>query len=127
MTILLDTCDFLWFISGDASLSRRTTQAIQDPSNVVFLSVVFLWEITLKHSLGKLPLPDLPERFIPAQREKHGIQSLPLTEDAVKKLSALPLLHRDPFDRMLICQAQEHGMIFASSDPLLKAYPASFL
>ena len=72
MRILLDTCEFLWFISGDAALAARTKQEVENPANEVFLSVVSFWEILIKHALGKLPLPQPPEIYIPAQRDLHG-------------------------------------------------------
>jgi PIN domain nuclease of toxin-antitoxin system len=90
---------------------------VQDPKNEVFLSVVSYWEICVKHSLGKLLLPDSPQNFVILQREKHRIASLSLEESAVGKLMGLPLHHRDPFDRMLICQALAGDLHFASSDP----------
>ncbi len=65
MRILLDTCEFLWLVSGDAKLSASAASAIRDPQNEVFLSVVSFWEISLKHSLGKLPLPQTPAQFVP--------------------------------------------------------------
>jgi len=65
MKILLDTCEFLWLVSGDAKLSAPVSAAVRDPNNQVFLSAVSFWEISLKHSLGKLPLPQPPAQFIP--------------------------------------------------------------
>ena len=127
MRILLDTCEFLWFVSGDTKLSPQVASAVRDPQNQVFLSTVSFWEISLKHGLGKLPLPQSPAQFVPLQREKHLIAPLALDEAAVGKLSGLPSLHRDPFDRMLICQAQAHGLTLASSDSLVRQYPVAFL
>ncbi|MBM3861414.1 MAG: type II toxin-antitoxin system VapC family toxin [Verrucomicrobia bacterium] len=127
MRILLDTCEFLWLVSGDAKLAPAVAAAICDPQNEVFLSVVSFWEISLKHSLGKLPLPSSPAQFVPVQREKHLIAPLWLDESAVAQLSGLPALHRDPFDRMLVCQAQAHGLALASSDPLIRQYPVALL
>lgn len=127
MRILLDICEFLWFISGDARLPALTKEAIQKADNEIYLSVVSLWEITIKYSLGRLPLSAAPAAYIPTQRERHGIQSLSLDEASVQRLAALPALHRDPFDRMLVCQAQEHALHLASSDPLINQYPATFL
>ena len=69
MKILLDTCEFLWLVSDDAKLSAAFSAAIRDPNNEVFLSVVSFWEISVKHGLGKLPLPQPPAQFIPSQRE----------------------------------------------------------
>src|SRR6266704_245117 len=102
MRILLDTCEFLWLVSGDAKLSPTVASAVSDPQNRVFLSVVSFWEIALKHGLGKLPLPQSPSQFVPFQRDKHLIAPLVLDEAAVAQLSGLPALHRDPFDRMLV-------------------------
>jgi PIN domain nuclease of toxin-antitoxin system len=100
---------------------------VRDPQNQVFLSAVSFWEISLKHSLGKLPLPQPPAQFIPQQREKHLIAPLDLDETAVAQWSALPSLRRDPFDRMLVCQALAHGLTLASSDSLVRQYPVTLL
>ena len=127
MKILLDTCEFLWLVSGDAKLSAPFSAAIRDPNNQVFLSAVSFWEISVKHGLGKLPLPLPPAQFIPQQREKHLIAALALDEAAVAQLGGLPALHRDPFDRMLVCQAQAHDLTLASSDPLIRQYPVTLL
>ena len=74
MRILLDTCEFLWLVSGDDKLSPKITAAVRDADNEVFLSAVSFWEISLKHSLGKLPLPQPPAEFVPLQREKHWMK-----------------------------------------------------
>jgi PIN domain nuclease of toxin-antitoxin system len=127
MMILLDTSEFLWFISGNSALATKTKEEIQKPENEVFLSVVSLWEIIVKHALGRLPLPQSPEIYIPQQRDAHRIQSMDLAESSVKRLTALPALHRDPFDRMLICQAQDLGLhlrrvILSSASIRLRCY-----
>jgi PIN domain nuclease of toxin-antitoxin system len=127
MRILLDTCEFLWLVSGDAKLPAKVSAAVRDSQNEIFLSVVSFWEISIKHALGKLPLPQPPAQFIAQQRERHLIASLALDETAVAKLSQLPPLHSDPFDRMLICQAQAHDLILASSDSAIKQYDVRVL
>lgn len=127
MKILLDTCEFLWLVSGDAKLPDTVAATIRDANNQVFLSVVSFWEISLKHSLGKLPLPQSPVQFIPQQRKKHFIASLFLDEAAVAQLNGLPRLHRDPFDRMLVCQAQAHHLTLVSSDSLVRQYSVTLL
>ncbi|HUF82656.1 MAG TPA: type II toxin-antitoxin system VapC family toxin, partial [Burkholderiales bacterium] len=68
-----------------------------------------------------------PQQFIPEQRRAHGIETLPLDEDAVLQLSRLPAIHKDPFDRMLICQAIAHGMVILTPDPLIGRYPVRTL
>ena len=111
MKILLDTCEFLWYVSGDPALLLKTREEIQNPRNEVFLSVVSLWEIIVKHSLGKLSLPQEPDVYVPTQRDSHRIRSLNLEELSVMKLSSLPAYHRDPFDRMLLARRKPTGCI----------------
>lgn len=123
MRLLLDTCTFLWIAAGSAQLSKRASRLFADPSNEVFLSVVSTWEIAVKHSLGRLPLPAPLLEFIPAQREAHGISTLPLSEEEALYLPRIPKLHRDPFDHMLICQAIVHGFAVLTPDPLISQYP----
>ena len=127
MRLLLDTHVFLWFIGGDARLPADLRDAIRFAENEVYLSVVSVWEAIVKHQIGKLPLPEQPHEYLPKQRERHLIRSLPLNEASVARLAELPSLHRDPFDRMLICQAREHGLILASLDDAVRAYPVSTL
>ncbi len=122
MRILLDTCTFLWLITDDAALSPPARNAFVDPDNDVYLSAVSVWEIAVKHSLGKLPLPTSPERFIPDQRERHAIAPLPFEEQAILYVPKLPPLHRDPFDRALICQAIHHELTLLTPDPLITQY-----
>jgi PIN domain nuclease of toxin-antitoxin system len=119
---LLDTCTFLWIISDSKELSAKARTTFADPANEVLLSTVSVWEMSVKHALGKLSLPSPIERFLVEQRERHGIASLPLDERAVLHLHKLPTLHRDPFDRMLICQAIEHDCLVLSPDPLIAQY-----
>jgi PIN domain nuclease of toxin-antitoxin system len=127
MKILLDTHIFLWFISGDNKLLKDVREAIQDPNNEVFLSAISVWEAIVKYQLGKLPLPDNPEIWLPEQRDLHQIMSLPLDENSVAQLSRLPSLHRDPFDRMLICQSLQHGLTIATVDTAIRAYSVSMI
>ena len=127
MRILLDTHIFLWFISGDARLPVSYRDAIRDRNNEITLSVVSLWETIIKHQIGKLPLPQPPEIYVPHQRQRHMIGSLAVDEASVARLAALPPYHRDPFDRLLICQALQHGMNFATVDEALKMYPVQVL
>ena len=99
MRLLLDTHIFLWFISGDTKLSKNVQDAIRNPENEVYLSVISIWEAIIKYQLGKLLLPEHPETYLPKQRDLHQIASIALDESSVIQLSQLPLLHRDPFAR----------------------------
>ena len=124
MRLLLDTHIFLWLITGD----RRITEAMQidilNPANEVFLSVVSFWEISVKYQLGRLPLPEPPESYLPTQRQRHQIASLSLDEASVSQLAKLSAIHRDPFDRMLVCQALENDLTIITVDEMLQSYPA---
>ena len=123
MKLLLDTCTFLWWSAGASRVPRAVRSAVSDPAHEVFLSTASVWEIMLKHQVGRLPLPQPPERFLPEQRERHGFRSLPIDEASVLQSLRLPPLHKDPFDRMLVCQAIEHGMTLLTPDPLIAQYP----
>ena len=123
MRLLLDTCTFLWVIADPAHLSAKAKDLFADPANEVFLSVVSCWEIAVKHALGRLPLPDSPGQFIPHQREAHGVDSLPLDEEAALHVCRLPALHADPFDRMLASQAIIHGLALLTPDKQIARYP----
>ena len=127
MNLLLDTHVFLWLISGDPRIAPSHLQAIRDPENALFLSPVSLWECLVKHHLGKLSLPEPPETILPQLREQHRIIPLPLTENAVRLLPTLPPVHRDPFDRMLICQALEHAYTIVTVDSVFSNYPVTLL
>lgn len=127
MRILLDTHVFLWYITGDPKLPATFQTAIQDPANEVYLSVVSVWEAVIKHGLGKLPLPRPPAEYMPQQRDAHGIASMPLDEGAMPHLAALPPLHRDPFDRIIVAQALQHGLTIATVDADVAAYPVPLL
>jgi PIN domain nuclease of toxin-antitoxin system len=121
--LLLDTCTFLWVAAGAAELSATARGLFADRANEVYLSPVSAWEIVVKCSLGRLPQPRPPHEFVPEQRRRHGIAPLPLEETAVLQLAKLPDYHRDPFDRMLVCQAIAHGLTILTPDEAIGSYP----
>lgn len=123
--MLLDTAPLLWLAAGSEALSETVVARVLDPDNEVFVSSVSAWEIAVKYGLGRLRLQDRPERLLPQIREAYGITSLPLTEEAALTLHRLPALHRDPFDRMLVCQAIAHGLTLATPDGAIQRYPVS--
>lgn len=127
MKILLDTHIFLWFISGDTQLSTDIRDTIRDPGNEVYLSGISIWEAIVKYQLGKLPLPEHPETYLPRQRDLHQIASLTLDESSVIQLAKLPPLHRDPFDRILICQALQNDLTIVTVDRAVRAYSVSVM
>ena len=125
--LLLDTVTFLWLLSDSPRLSEKTRGAFRDPDNEVYLSSVSSWEIAVKNRLGKLPLPQPAEIFVPEMRETLLVESLPLDEASTLQLCKLPDLHRDPFDRMLVCQAIEHGLTIMTPDEQIRQYPVRCL
>jgi len=122
--ILLDTCTFLWIVGKPSALSPRARDLFRSPEHDVYLSAASVWEIAAKYALGRLPLPDVPERFVPTVRDHHGIDPLAIDEETVLQTTRLPALHRDPFDRLLVCQAIVHGMALLTPDRLIAQYPA---
>ena len=123
MNFLLDTCTFLWIVADSPELSGKARLLFADPHNEIYLSVASAWEIIIKHKLGKLPLPEPPHDFIINWRKKHNIESLPLEEAAVLQLSRLPDYHKDPFDRIIICQAIASGLVILTPDKHISNYP----
>lgn len=127
MKLLLDTHIFLWFISADRRLPSGWRDAIQDPQNDVFLSVASVWEAVIKSRLGKLPLPAPAELYLPLQRQHHRIISLPIDESSITHLAQLLPLHRDPFDRIIVGQALQHGLTIVTADARIHGYGAPVL
>jgi PIN domain nuclease of toxin-antitoxin system len=127
MKLLLDTHIFLWYITADLRLPKDFRDAIREPKNEVFLSVASLWEAIIKYNLGKLPLPQSPEIYIPTERRRHQIKSLSMHENAVKELINLPNLHRDPFDRILICQTLANNLTLVTVDAQILQYNVPYL
>jgi PIN domain nuclease of toxin-antitoxin system len=123
MKLLLDTHVFLWFINEDNRLSEDKAKAIVNQNNEVFLSVVSIWECVIKYQLGKLQFPESPEIYLPQQRSNHLIKSLNIGENTIKELITLPMLHKDPFDRLIICQSQEYNLKIVTEDTAILNYP----
>ncbi|TDU81889.1 PIN domain nuclease of toxin-antitoxin system [Prosthecobacter fusiformis] len=116
MNLLLDTCTFLWLALPPGRLSDEAKRQLNATANTFYLSDVSIWEITLKYSSGKLPLPDSPRQWLPSRLEFYQVQILPLTQAAIFLSGELPRTHVDPFDRLLAAQAIESGMTLLSPD-----------
>lgn len=123
MNLLLDTHVFMWYISADPRLPAQFRSAIESPENAVYLSAASIWEAVVKHTLGKLALPSPPGDYLPKQRAAHGIEALAIDEQVMYRLERLPLIHRDPFDRMLVAQALHHDLTLMTLDTHVLAYP----
>jgi PIN domain nuclease of toxin-antitoxin system len=121
--LLLDTHAFLWSAVDPAFLSKSAREAIEDSSNEVFVSAAAAWEIVVKHALGKLTLPLDPATYVLTRLARLGFK--PLSIDMVHTLAvaSLPNHHADPFDRIMIAQAQVEGLLFVTADDVVMRYP----
>lgn len=127
MKVLLDTHVFLWWINDDSRLSQNVRQIISDSANELFLSAVSGWEIAIKSRLGRLDLPGNLEGFISEQIAFNAMQSLPVKMSHALHTYSLPLLHRDPFDRMLVSQSQLERLPILTMDTQIAAYDVDVL
>lgn len=116
--LLLDTQALLWWLADDPSLGPNARQLIENENNEVYVSAASAWEISIKKSIGKLKAPDDLDGVIDAE----GFEKLPVTFFHGERAGELPAIHRDPFDRMLIAQAQAEGLDIVSSDGMLGRY-----
>ena len=123
MQVLLDTPVILWWLMGDQALERAAQRIIEDPQNRVFVSAASGLEISIKRSLGKLRAPgSLFDRVL-----SEGFLHLPVTFQHGERVGALPLLHRDPFDRILAAQAQLENLVILTRDQYIPLYDVTAL
>ena len=115
---LLDTHTLLWWLADSKQLGDRCREMISDERNQVFVSAATTWEISVKMSLGKLEAPEDMDSVV----EDEGFSKLPINLYHGQLAGRLPAIHRDPFDRMLIAQAQAEGMILVTADELIAKY-----
>ena len=123
MRLLLDTHTLLWTLVAPDRLSKNAAQAIAAEESEVFVSIVSPWEMAIAKALGRMDPPDNLE----AQLEKRRFALLPVSLRHTHVIETLPHLHRDPFDRMLVAQAQVEGLTIVTVDRLLRRYPVSLL
>ena len=127
MRLLLDTHAFLWAAADPERLARPARAAIEDAGNDVYVSAAVAWEIAVKASLGKVTLPGDPSSWFPARVRSLGFQPLPILPEHALALNALPAHHRDPFDRLLVAQAQLEGLYLVTRDPNIRKYSVQIL
>jgi len=116
--LLLDTHVFLWWLCDDENLGDHATQLIADARNEIFISAATTWEIAIKKNKGLLAAPDDMDRIV----EDEGFSKLPVSLFHAEKAGSLPEIHRDPFDRMLVAQAQAEGLEIMTADPEIPKY-----
>jgi PIN domain nuclease of toxin-antitoxin system len=122
VTLLLDTHTFLWFITNDPLLSSAARGLIADPDNEILVSPASYWETAIKVSIGKYPLSVPYETFISQGIHGNGFKILPIEPAHTAVLTTMPFHHRDPFDRLLVAQAQVEKLSVVSSDLFLDRY-----
>ena len=122
MKALIDTHVFLWWVNGDP-LPEAVSLLLQDVKSEILISMASLWEMTIKVSLGKLSLPSSVGSFFPAQCLANSFKVLPIEVSHLSVLETLPLVHRDPFDRMIISQAIAEDIPVVSIDGFFEEYP----
>ncbi|MBF0099874.1 MAG: type II toxin-antitoxin system VapC family toxin [Desulfobacterales bacterium] len=127
MKYLLDTHIFIWWILDDPKLSDVFKSKISNSNNEFYFSAASAWEIVIKSSIGKLTLPDSPEKFINDQLHQNRIIELGITIEHTLQLLTLPFLHKDPFDRILIAQSNFEQITIITDDVLIKQYDVKVL
>lgn len=122
MRLLLDTHVLIWWLAADNSLSSSARAAIADPANEIFVSAASAWEIATKYRIGRLPQAGLLAADVAGYVAAEGFNELPVSIRQGQLAGALPRIHKDPFDRMLIAQAIADDMTLVSGDEILSAY-----
>lgn len=118
MKLLLDTCVLLWWLQGNNRLDTKTIDAINSSNNQVFVSAASIWEIYIKQAIGKLAIDDDLVEIL----KTLDIKPLDILFEHGKAAAQLPLIHKDPFDRMLIAQATTENMTIVTSDHYIPQY-----
>ena len=124
MRVLLDTHVFLWWFAAPKRLGRRAKRLIGDGRNEVLLSAASCWEIAIKAALGKLQLPEPVERYVPARLAAQGMGTLAVEPAHALRVATPPPLHRDHFDRLIVCQSLIEELPLVTADTQLAAYGA---
>jgi len=125
--LLLDTQCWLWWFAQPEKLNEGVIEKIADEANEVWLSVASVWEMGIKVSIGKLPLPEGIDDYVSTRMTRLGAKSLEINACHALQVATLPLHHRDPFDRMLIAQAQLEDMTLVSADSAFNQYEVALL
>lgn len=126
MRLLLDTHVFLWLLAQPERLGKRL-RLVEDPANELLLSSASSWEIAIKVRLGRLDLPDSPSRYVPDRMRAIGAEPLSVEHSHALGVAELPLLHRDPFDRILVAQARHLELTIVTADPDIARYDVATL
>ena len=122
MKVLLDTHTFLWWNMDSPQLSPKAKEVIANPDTDVYFSAASAWEIAIKHQKGRLSLPESPDKYVISRIRYYGFEALPIQISHTLKTNSLPMIHADPFDRILIAQCEMENMKLISSDEMIHQY-----
>ena len=123
MRVLIDTHVFLWLFLAPKRIPKKVEEFVHDSiNNEIYISFVTAWEISIKYGAGKLKLPEMPESFVPDRIRRAGFLHLPIKLPHVLSVHALPLIHKDPFDRLLVSQAKTENLTILTADPNFARY-----
>ncbi len=125
--VLLDTHAFLWWVTDDDRLSFTARELIGDGNNTILVSAATAWEIAIKAGLRRIELPGEPKRWFSEELASNAFESLSIQWTYSLRTYELPLIHRDPFDRMLVAQALEEKIPLITCDTIVRAYPGDFI
>ncbi len=118
MNVLLDTHSLLWWLNDDPELSRQAFNVISNGENVIFISVVSIWEIRIKEAIGKIDIPSNFKEIL----DKQPFETLSIASEHAHFIKKLPLIHKDPFDRMLIAQSKIEKLTIITRDSFFTKY-----
>jgi len=127
MTVLLDTHCWLWWVAVPEKLSDNARGQIADKDNTVLLSAASSWEMAVKYSIGKLKLPEPPGAFVPSRLARDRMAALAIEHAHALHVAQLPLHHHDPFDRLLIAQAQVESIPIMTVDRQFEQYDVEII
>jgi PIN domain nuclease of toxin-antitoxin system len=120
--LLLDTQVWLWMNASPSRLSSSAMQHIEDAETELLFSAVCSWEIAIKYALGKLPLPDAPDVYVPRRIADTNVTPISIEHTHALRVADLPPVHQDPFDRLLVVQSIELRAPILSADPVFREY-----
>jgi PIN domain nuclease of toxin-antitoxin system len=124
---LLDTCTAVWGSTGTDHLSDEALAVFENEDVPLVVSAVTVWEVSVKTAKGAPGMPASLDDFMRRMRDELEVEWLPIDEIATSMVGRLPPIHRDPFDRLLVAQAVEHGLTILTPDRMIARYPAAVL
>ena len=127
MKFLLDTHCWLWLQTERSRFDADLLETLAVPETERYLSAASAWEISIKYAVGKLPLPEPPAVYVPQRMRLSGFEGLAINHAHALAAASLPLLHRDPFDRVLVAQARIEGLTLVTADATLEAYDVALV